>query len=112
LENQANFYRHEPFYWHLYRSIPIVAIRDGKYSLVAYRDNKELPTTNLLEEKWIPMIKGGGYKDYQMFDLIEDPNQTRDISAHFPNKFIELKRKLLEINKSVMDDGYDWHLEN
>lgn len=57
------------------------------------------------------MIKEGGYKDYQLFDLSKDPGQTTDISDEMPEKVKELKKKLLEINASVMAEGYDWHLQ-
>lgn len=105
------FERPQPFFWHLYRSNPIVAIRDGNYALVASRDNEALPTINRMDENWIPLIKQGGYKDYQLFNLSKDPNQTTDIAGQFPEKLEELKAKLLKINASVMADGPDWHLK-
>ena len=103
--------RPQPFYWQLYRSTPIVAIRDGDYTLVGMRDNENLPVTNRMNEKWIPLIKNGGYTDYQLFDLSKDPNQTTDIASQFPEKVEALKKKLLAINASVMADGPDWHLK-
>jgi len=106
-----DFVRPQPFFWHLQLSTPIVAMRDGKYSLVAFRDNSSLSKNNLLEEAWIPMIKEGGYINYQLFDLGKDPNQKQDISDQLPVKLEELKKKLLEINASVMAEGTDWHLQ-
>jgi len=106
-----DFNRPQPFYWHVHRSKPIVAIRDGEYSLIAYRDNEALPLTNRTEEAWIPLIREGGYQGYELYDLSEDPRQTMDLASHYPEKLQELKRKMLEINASVMADGYDWHLE-
>ena len=106
-----DFNRPQPFYWHVHRSKPIVAIRDGEYSLIAYRDNEALPLTNRTEEAWIPLIREGGYQGYELYHLSEDPRQTMDLASHYPEKLQELKRKMLEINASVMADGYDWHLE-
>jgi len=109
--NKANgFSRHQPLFWHLQRSKPIVAMRDGKYSLVAQRDY-ELSTDNMFQETWIPKIKQGGYKDFQLFDLTQDPNQTHDLAAENPELLQRLKSKLLEINSSIMADAYDWHLQ-
>lgn len=105
------FDRPQPFYWHVHRSKPIVAIREGDYSLIAYRDNEALPLTNRTDEAWIPLIKEGGYQGYELYDLKSDPKQTTDLASRYPEKLQELKRKLLEINASVMADGYDWHLE-
>jgi arylsulfatase A len=35
----SNFKRPQPLFWHLQKSVPIVALRDGDYSLVGMRDN-------------------------------------------------------------------------
>ena len=111
LANKASgFSRHQPLFWHLQRSKPIVAMRDGKYSLVAERDY-ELSADNMFEESWIPKIKQGGYKNFQLFDLKQDPNQTHDLAAENPELLRRLKSKLLEINSSIMADAHDWHLQ-
>ncbi len=105
-----DFKRPQPFFWHLQKSQPIVALRDERYALVGFRDNKDLPTRNMFEEDWIPLIKGGGFQGYELYDLRKDPMQTTDIAAENPEKTEELKKKLLKINASVMADGSDWHL--
>jgi arylsulfatase A len=102
-----SFHRHQPLFWHLQRSRPIVAMRDGDYSLVAERDN-QLSSDNLFDESWIPAIRAGGYKNFRLFDLSEDPQQTTDIANDHPELFQRLKQQLLEINRSVMSDGTDW----
>jgi arylsulfatase A len=105
-----SFKRHQPMFWHLQKSRPIVAMRDGDFSLVANPDY-EIPTTNMFQERWIPKVKDGGYKDFQLFDLSKDPGQTQNIASDNPELLKKLKAKLLEINQSVMTDGADWHLQ-
>ena len=109
LLGNADFTRHQPLFWHLQKSRPIVAMRDGDFSLVAEPDY-ELSTKNMFNEAWIPMIKSGTYKNFQLFDLREDPQQKTDLAEAQPERLAELKAKLLKINESVMADGYDWHL--
>ena len=104
------FKRHQPMFWHLQKSRPIVAMRDGNFSLVANPDY-EISTSNMFQEHWIPRIKDGGYKDFQLFDLSKDPGQTRNIAAENPQLLTKLKVKLLEINQSIMADGTDWDLQ-
>ena len=104
------FKRHQPIFWHLQKSRPIVAMRDGNFSLVANPDY-EISTSNMFQEHWIPRIKDGGYKDFQLFDLSKDPGQTRNIAAENPQLLTKLKVKLLEINQSIMRDGTDWDLQ-
>lgn len=108
LGKPSAFRRHQPFYWFLPKSRPIVAIRDGNYSLVADPDC-DLPRVNLFDENLIPRIKQGGYTNYQLYDLSKDPGQEHDLAQEMPERVSELKRKLLAINASVMADGSDWH---
>ncbi len=103
------FQRHQPLFWHLQRSRPIVALRDGRYSLLAEPDY-ELSTDNMFQEAWIPLIKAGGYENYQLFDLEADPSQTQDLAPLQPEVVTRMKARLLEINASIMADGADWHL--
>lgn len=109
--NPDAFVRHQPLFWHLQKSRPIVAMRDGRYSLVAEPDY-ELSTSNMFQEAWIPAIKNGRYRNFQLFDLHTDPGQTRNIAAQHPEILAKMKSRMLSINASVMADGHDWHLSN
>ena len=153
------FVRHQPLYWHLPSANPSLAIRDGNYSMVAYRDyefprdraaiakvekeieevlrkanspelvpwvertdyfykvfkNKdaerlriEFMRLNVFQESWIPILKSGTYKRFQLFDLAADPSQEVDVSKQYPEVFARLKRQLLEVNASVMAEAPDW----
>jgi arylsulfatase A len=108
--NKGKFKRHQPLFWHLQKSRPVVAMRDGQYSLVADPDY-ELSTSNMFQEAWIPKVKTGGYKKFQLFDLAADPKQTTNIADKHPELLARLKVKMLEINASIMSDGHDWHLK-
>jgi len=103
------FRRHQPLFWHLSKSRPIVAMRDGDYSLVAEPDFP-LSEDNMFNEEWIPRIKSGGYTGFKLYDLKNDPGQKHDLATEKPELLQQLKKRLLEINQSVMEDGYDWHL--
>ncbi len=105
-----SFKRHQPMFWHLQKSRPIVAMRDGDFSLVANPDY-EISTSNMFHEHWIPRVKDGGYKDFQLFDLSKDPGQKQNMASEYPELLKNLKSKLLQINQSVMADGTDWHLQ-
>jgi hypothetical protein len=66
---------------------------------------------NMFQEAWIPAIKSGTYRQFQLFDLAKDPKQQQDLSAQLPDVVARLKKRLLEINASVMADAQDWHLK-
>ncbi len=104
------FKRHQPLFWHLQKSRPIVAMRSDRYSLVADPDYA-LSTSNMFEEAWIPKIKAGNYTNFRLYDLVKDPHQSNDLAASKPEVLEKLKTQLLEINTSIMQDAHDWHLE-
>ena len=110
-DHQGEFSRHQPLFWHLQKSRPIVALRDGKWSLTADPDY-DLSKDNMFQESWIPTIKSGSYTNWQLHDLQSDPSQQHDLASTHPEVVARLKAKLLEINNSIMADGPDWHLEN
>jgi arylsulfatase A len=104
------FARHQALFWHLQKSRPIVAMRDGDYSLVADPDH-ELSRDNMFKEEWIPLLKRGGFTNFQLFNLKLDPGQTRDLAESEPKVLERMKAQLLKINASIMKDGTDWHLQ-
>lgn len=104
------FTRHQPLFWHLQKSRPVVAMRDGDYSLVADPDY-ELSTSNMFREAWIPKVKSGGYTNFRLYNLKKDPGQQIDLASEKPEIMAKLKARLLEINASIMADGEDWHLK-
>jgi len=159
---KSTFTRPQLLFFMLPTSFPTAAVRDGKYSLVAYRDynvpkdrkamqalynqveailqrendpaiaegnlrtmmfsgkfaNKQAEKLrikflklNRFRESWIPTIKAGGFKRFQLFDLDKDIAQKNDISRQHPEVFARLKRELLKIHASVMADGPDWDLK-
>jgi arylsulfatase A len=105
---EADFVRHQPLFWHLQRSRPLVAMREGDWSLVAEPDY-ELSDSNMFEESWIPKIRAGGYRGFQLFNLKTDRAQTTDLSAQEPARLAAMKAQLLEINASVMAEATDWN---
>ncbi len=109
LTGEGEFTRHQPLFWHLQKSRPIVAMRDGNFSLVAEPDYP-LSKSNMFQEEWIPTIKQGGYTGFQLYDLSKDPGQTNDLATEKPELLERLKKQMLEINASVMAEGEDWHL--
>ncbi len=109
-ERDEPFRRHQPLFWHLQKSRPIVAMRDGRYSLVA-DPAYSLSTSNMFQEAWIPAIKSGTYTNFRLYDLEVDPQQQHDLAAERPDVTERLKASLLKINASIMADGHDWHLQ-
>ncbi|MEM6692789.1 MAG: sulfatase-like hydrolase/transferase, partial [Planctomycetota bacterium] len=66
---------------------------------------------NRFQESWIPTIKTGGYKRFELYDLDADIGQKADVAKQHPAIANRLKQQLLDITASVMSDGPDWNQE-
>jgi arylsulfatase A len=60
---------------------------------------------NMFQESWIPTIKAGGYGRFELYDLSKDSGQKTDIAEDHPEVVARLKKKLLEINASMMAEA-------
>ena len=60
------------------------------------------------QNSWIPMIKAGGYKRFELYDLDTDPGQQTNVMDQYPEVAARLKKQMLEISASVMADGPIW----
>jgi arylsulfatase A len=159
LTGRANeFTRHQPLFWLMPMSRAPLAIRDGKYSMVGFRDfefSKDLAAITELEEQiaevlrkanspeldpwvhrtdyfyqvfrnqdaerlrgqfmrlnvfqdsWVPILKAGGYRGFELYDLSTDPKQEKNLAAQLPEVTARLKQEVLKIVASVMAEGPD-----
>ena len=161
LGRKDEFTRHQGLYWNMPQSNPMLALRRGKYSMLARRDfeyprdrkaiarlEKEIADVlrkanspelipwvertdyfyrvfknkdaerlrgkfmrlNVFQESFIPTLKSGGYKDFELYDLSTDPKQQKNLIAELPGVAARMKKEILDITASVMAEGPDWHL--
>jgi len=80
--------RTQPLYWrnHLAPEPYRVALRDGDWKIVA---SEKLAT-------------------FELYNLREDWQETRDLSTKYPEKFNELREKLIAHDAAVLKEGPDW----
>lgn len=46
--------------------------------------------------------------DFEFYNLESDPKETKDLKATAPERFLEMKERLLALNASVEAEGPDW----
>jgi len=80
--------RTQPLYWrnHLAAEQYRVAMRDGDWKIVAAED----------------------LSSFELYNLKEDWQESKDLAAKYPDKFNELKAKLIAHDTAVLKDGPDW----
>ena len=64
---------------------------------------------NMFSERYIPAIKKGGYRRFELYNMKEDSGQKTNIAAQHPGIVQRLKKEMLRINASVMADAPDWN---
>jgi arylsulfatase A len=152
--------REQPLFWCLPLSGPAIAMRDGRYSMVAFRNaavpkdqegirniKKQIEETlkakgiyeketrgstfakqlfegfsdrdaerlrgkfirlNQFHESWIPSLKNSNFIRFELYDLVADPSQTRELSSQQPQVHARLKAELTRIAKDVFNEAFDW----
>ncbi len=84
--------RTQPLYWrnHLAPEKYMVAMRDGDWKILGSND----------------------LTSFALYNLRDDAHETQELSAKFPEKYAELKQRLITYDRSVLADGPDWWKDN
>jgi arylsulfatase A len=80
--------RDKPLYWRTHIASPSsrAALRLGDWKIVA---DEELTK-------------------FELYNLADDPQERRDLSATEPEKFAELTQALIEMDREIKSEGPDW----
>lgn len=61
----------------------------------------------LREDDW-KIIGRSDHTSFELYNLVADPRETTDLSAHEPERFEHLKQTLIEYDNAVLKEGADW----
>jgi arylsulfatase A len=102
--------RRVPLFWAYYRSLslPKVAMRDGDWKLVAHWDGPEDPLGGNVNPQSMRLIKTARLTRFELYNLREDPGETRDLAASQPDRLKTLSQRLLDLYLEVQAEGVDW----
>lgn len=80
--------RQQPLYWrnHLAPEEFRVALRIDDWKIVASDD----------------------LTSFELYNIVKDPQETTDLAESEPQRFVELKKQLIEHDAAVLNDGPDW----
>ena len=74
----------------------------------ANRLRSEYVRLHSFQESWIPLIKKGGFKRFELYDVIKDPIQSKNLFSSMPKLGESMKKKLLSLCDSALSDAPDW----
>jgi len=100
------FSRNQPVCWsapvHEYEFVPSITLRDNRFLLVAWFNDKE---PDLL---WMDWIKSASPQRYELYDLNLDIGQAEDLAGRMPEKVKELSAKLDFLWKDIQAEAPIW----
>ncbi|MEM1443368.1 MAG: sulfatase, partial [Verrucomicrobiota bacterium] len=102
--------RETPLYWFFYRLNPSLALREGRWSLIADTNDAMRPKTHGLAAEDMPFIKESRPEKFLLFDLENDLAQQTDVSKDNPEVFERLKDAAKTLHSEVMAEGANWEI--
>ncbi|WP_339713047.1 sulfatase [Cyclobacterium amurskyense] len=104
---QKSFERQKPLYWFYPPSRPIAVIREGPWNLIADPE-LDIPRGNMFQEAYIGMIKETKLQNFRLYNLRNDPKQTKDVSAENPEVFEKMIKEMIKLNQEIVEEAMDW----
>lgn len=99
-----------PLYWQFIWSWsePQVAMRIGDWKILASLDGPRPDSPVNITENNMALVKHATLKDYQLYNLADDPKETTDLAAAESRKLAELRERLEAMHRSVKSDSPTW----
>lgn len=110
LGRAENVDRAKPLYWFFYRLNPSLAVRDGRWVLIADTNDADRPKTHGLVRDDMPRIRASKPVKFMLFDLDQDLAQRRDVSMDHPDVLERMKAKMIDMHEDVIGSGYQWDI--
>ncbi len=99
------FVREKPLFWHYYRAIskPRVAVRDGDWKIVAVWDAGR--TRGGVSPATVKVIKEAKLVDYELYNLRDDPSETKDLVGTHPERLAAMREAVNAIYADVQAES-------
>ena len=102
--------RSKPLYWQFNRarSDVKVAVRSGKWKLVASLDVDDPKPSGGIPEGEMQTIKSAGLTNFRLFDLNSDVAEQTDVADQHPAQFAELRDQMTVMYREVVAEAPVW----
>jgi arylsulfatase A len=108
--NKRSLKRDTPLYWFFYRMNPALALRDGRWVLIADSNDAERPKTHPLITEDMPFIKTSKPEKFMLYDLDSELDQQTDVSNRYPEVFGRLKQMMIRMHADVLSESPHWEV--
>ncbi|MCM8532679.1 MAG: sulfatase-like hydrolase/transferase [Lentisphaeraceae bacterium] len=106
--------REKPMMWWLYhsRGAKELAMRLGDYKILANMLPQDKISINDAKpakgQSIMDFIKKGEIGNFSLYNLREDPNETKDLSTMLPEKLSELKKIMIKLHHEIRQEGPEY----
>ncbi len=124
-----DYQREDPVFFYRYFHDPICMLREGNWSLLGYDKlipySLNLNTVDLAKikpEPGEPQWSEWGFKEnhmeiileqepriFELYNLETDPEQKNNLAGQYPDRVEEMKARMLELRKEMIEEGGDWY---
>ena len=102
--------RKTPLYWFFYRMNPGLALRDGRWALIADTNDAQRPKTHPLIAKDMPFIKKSKPVKFMLYDLRAELKQRSDVATQHSEIFDRMKKMLIDMHADVLSQSPSWEI--
>ena len=99
--------REKPLLWVYYSALNErrVAMRTGKWKILA---KMNFPKTKTINQKNVSQAKGATLSDFQIFDLSQDIDESKNLAETNPSKLNELQNTMQIQYRELVNDSHVW----
>ena len=99
--------REKPLLWVYYSALNErrVAMRDGKWKVLA---KMNFPKTKTINQKNVSQAKAATLSDFQIFDLSQDIDESKNLAETNPSKLKELQNTMEIHYRELVNDSHVW----
>jgi arylsulfatase A len=110
LTNGAMLERSAPLYWFYYRAYPHpkAALRDGDWIVLGRWDGPDLGPGGSVQKGDVDLIKKHNLIGFELYNLKDDPSQSRDLASSEPERLQILAKQLIEKYTEIRSEGKRW----
>ena len=106
--------REQPLFWHYFNALgkPKLAMRDGDWMLLAtVTSSSDSKAGSGFRSDKMDLIKSSQPNTYELYNLVDDPSQKRDLAETEADRVKMMAARLKEIWHQVQSEGPDWRQE-
>jgi arylsulfatase A len=104
--------RRVPLYWHYYNALsrPKAALRDGPWKILGIPDRASPRAAGgaFDPQQDMPFIKEARLVEFELYNLAEDPAESKDLAAKNPPVLRSLRERLVALYREIQAESPVW----